>query len=149
MYNINYTWKEAISNTHDLYSSISETSFIPDRIVGIVRGGLIPAVIISGLFGKPMQTLHTSLRDYPNWENYKPKRNDKNVLFVEDIVDSGETFFHIRERIDKEFPNINAKFATLWYNNECKMFRPDFFAIEIAKDSTNSWIIFPWTPQRK
>jgi hypoxanthine phosphoribosyltransferase len=35
----------------------------PDYIVGITRGGLVPAVLISQYLNVPMHTLHVSLRD--------------------------------------------------------------------------------------
>ena len=36
-----------------------------------------------------------------------------------------------------------AKFASLWWNNECD-FKPNYYAREVAKDSDNIWIHFPW-----
>ena len=42
----------------------------------------------------------------------------------------------------KEFCDV-PKFASLWWNNECD-FTPHFFAREVAKDSENLWIHFPW-----
>ncbi|NBP56345.1 hypothetical protein EBU71_07405 [bacterium] len=42
---------------------ISLSSWRPDYVVGITRGGLIPAVMISHYFDVPMHTLKISLRD--------------------------------------------------------------------------------------
>jgi uncharacterized protein len=39
----------------------------PDYVVGITRGGLIPAVMISQYFNIPLHTLNVSLRDSENW----------------------------------------------------------------------------------
>ena len=42
---------------------ISNSGWRPDYIVGITRGGLIPAVMISQYLNVPMHTLGVSLRD--------------------------------------------------------------------------------------
>ncbi len=42
---------------------ITNSGWRPDYVVGITRGGLIPAVMISHYFGVPCETLKVSLRD--------------------------------------------------------------------------------------
>ena len=42
---------------------VSNSGWRPDYIVGITRGGLIPAVMISHYLGVPMKSLDVSLRD--------------------------------------------------------------------------------------
>ena len=85
----------------------------PDYVVGITRGGAIPAVMISHYFNIPCETLKVSLRDGGQCESncwmaedafgYIPtdmregidKRSDatyqKKILIVDDINDSGAT----------------------------------------------------------
>jgi hypoxanthine phosphoribosyltransferase len=88
-----------------------------------------------------MVPIQTALRDFPNWVTYTPEQKHKNVLIVDDVCDGGETFHKINDEI-KEFCDL-PKFASLWWNNECN-FTPHFFAREVAKDSENLWIHFPW-----
>ena len=45
-----YTWEEQISDTNKICDQIKKDEFIPDVIVGISRGGLIPGVMISHNF---------------------------------------------------------------------------------------------------
>jgi xanthine phosphoribosyltransferase len=59
-----------IINQHELNGLVSRicrniyfSGWKPDYIVGITRGGLIPAVMISQYLGIPMYTLGVSLRD--------------------------------------------------------------------------------------
>ncbi len=120
---------------------VSLSDFKPDVIVGVSRGGLVPAVALSHWFKLPMVPIRTSLRDFPAWETYTPEKKHKNVLIVDDVCDGGETFHKINDEI-KEFCDL-AKFASLWWNNECN-FTPHVFAREVAKDSENLWIHFPW-----
>jgi len=42
---------------------ITNTGWRPDYVVGLTRGGLIPAVMISHYFNVPCETLNVSLRD--------------------------------------------------------------------------------------
>ena len=123
--------------------------FNPEVIVGLSRGGLTPGVMMSHWMQKPFKPVKASLRDFPEWEDYLPKKTDERVLIVDDICDSGETFDRIKSYI--KGPRINqpmelpveVRFATLWWNNECNV-EPHYYVNEIAKDSTGTWIHFPW-----
>ena len=123
--------------------------FNPEVIVGLSRGGLTPGVMMSHWMQKPFKPVKASLRDFPEWEDYLPKKTDERVLIVDDICDSGETFDRIKSYI--KGPRINqplelpveVRFATLWWNNECNV-EPHYYVNEIAKDSSGTWIHFPW-----
>lgn len=100
---------------NEICRQITNSDWRPDYIVGITRGGLIPAAMISHYFKIPMQTLNVSLRDNSMgaesnlWMaedafGYIPadmqegvdKRSDatfkKKILIVDDINDTGSTF---------------------------------------------------------
>ena len=139
-----YDWKEMRRDVNSLCREIVLDKFDPDVIVGLSRGGLTPGVMMSHWMKKPFKPIKTALRDYPEWEDYLPRKTDKRVLIVDDVCDSGETFYKIREHITSRKENrVDVRFATLWWNNECN-FKPHYFAQEIAKDSTNTWINFCW-----
>ena len=139
-----YKWKEMRRDVNTLCREIVLDKFDPDVIVGLSRGGLTPGVMMSHWMKKPFKPIKTALRDYPEWEDYLPRKTDKRVLIVDDVCDSGETFHKIRNHINSRKENgVDVRFATLWWNNECN-FKPHYFAQEIAKDSTNTWINFCW-----
>lgn len=48
---------------------ITNSGWRPDYVVGLTRGGLIPAVMISHYFNVPCETLKVSLRDNNNCES--------------------------------------------------------------------------------
>lgn len=50
-------------HVQEICRQISNSGWRPDYIVGITRGGLLPAVMISHYFGVPMRSLNVSLRD--------------------------------------------------------------------------------------
>ena len=138
-----YTWDQMRNDCHVLVRDIVLDDFDPEVIVGLSRGGLTPGVMLSHWFKKPFKSVKSSLRDFPEWEDYLPRPTDKRVLIVDDICDSGETFHKMRSYLTKKAKGVDVKFATLWWNNECN-FEPTYYVREIAKDSTNTWINFPW-----
>ena len=89
-----------------------------DSIMGLPRGGLIPAVILSHKLNLPLV--------------FKPT---KNTLIVDDICDSGKTFIEI----DSKYPNL--KFACLHLKPHTSKFTPHIWAISWDSDD---WIVYPW-----
>ena len=144
-----YKWNEMRRDVNTLCRVILLDGVNPEVIVGLSRGGLTPGVMMSHWMQKPFKPVKASLRDFPEWEDYLPKKTDERVLIVDDICDSGETFDRIKSYI--KGPRINqplelpveVRFATLWWNNECN-FAPHYYVNEIAKDSSGTWIHFPW-----
>ena len=139
-----YDWKEMRRDVNSLCRQIVLDKFDPNVIVGLSRGGLTPGVMMSHWMKKPFKPVKASLRDFPEWEDYLPRKTDERVLIVDDICDSGETFERISEYINKRKDNgVDVRFATLWWNNECD-FEPHYYVQECAKDSENIWINFAW-----
>ena len=144
-----YKWNEMRRDVNTLCREILLDGFNPEVIVGLSRGGLTPGVMMSHWMQKPFKPVKASLRDFPELEDYLPKKTDERVLIVDYICDSGETFDRIKSYI--KGPRINqplelpveVRFATLWWNNECN-FEPHYYVNEIAKDSSGTWIHFPW-----
>jgi len=111
--------------------------------VGISRGGLTPGVMMSHWMQRPFKPIKTSLRDFPEWEDYLPKKTDERVLIIDDICDSGETFQKISDFITERGVKVEVRFASLWWNNEVD-FEPHYYVQECAKDTEGIWIHFPW-----
>lgn len=150
---------------HNILRQIAYDKWKPDYIVGITRGGLVPAVMISHYLEVPMHTLNVSLRDStigPEsnlWMaedafGYEEGSTKKNILIVDDINDSGATINWIKddwrsgclpndERWDQVWGH-NVRFAFV-VNNEASEFKqPDYVGLYINKDENNAWIDFPY-----
>ena len=144
-----YDWKEMRRDVNTLCREIVLDKFDPEVVVGISRGGLLPGVMMSHWLNKPFKPIKAALRDFPEWEDYLPRKTDKRVLIVDDVCDSGETFHKISNYItgprkgDPLEVQCDVRFAALWWNNECN-FEPHYYAQECAKDSEGIWIHFPW-----
>jgi xanthine phosphoribosyltransferase len=77
-----------------LCRDIAISGWRPDYVVGITRGGLMPAVMISHYFDIPCQTLKVSLRDGNGGESNLWMAEDalgypKQEIFIEDENDVG------------------------------------------------------------
>ena len=79
-----YTWDEQFDDTNKMCDQLEADEFIPDVVVGISRGGLIPGVMISHKLEIPFKPVHASTRDFPHWENYLPKPKDEKLFFNSD-----------------------------------------------------------------
>ena len=138
-----YKWDEMRRDVNTLCRDITLDKFDPQVLVGLSRGGLTPGVMMSHWMQKPFKPIKTSLRDFPEWEDYLPKKTDERVLIVDDICDSGETFQRISDFIKERGVGVEVRFASLWWNNECD-FEPHYYVQECAKDTEGIWIHFPW-----
>lgn len=130
----------------------------PDYIVGITRGGLVPAVLVSHLTGIKMYTLDVRLRDggdgeYDNESNCwmaEDAHAGKKILIVDDINDSGATLEWIKKDWNSSVYNMedtvwhnNVRFACV-VNNVASSMKIDYSGVDIDKSKDNQWVVFPW-----
>lgn len=150
-----YTWQDIEHMTNGLLNTLIKDNWKPDYIVGITRGGLVPATIISNQTGIPMRTLDVRFRDmsgdYAGPESNKSMKLDaikgKKILVIDDINDTGTTMTWIEK--DWELPDSedNVRFAAL-INNGASNFNIDYTAHEINKMERDVWIVFPWEGEK-
>jgi hypoxanthine phosphoribosyltransferase len=149
----------------ELCRQITNSNWRPDYIVGITRGGLLPAKMISHYFGITCHTLNVSLRDS---EDIGPESNlwmaedafgynmdtPKNILIVDDMNDSGATLNWIKSDWrsgclpgDAKWDNVwgnNVKVAVIVNNTTSDYKDPDYVAMEVNKAEDPQWIVFPY-----
>jgi len=160
------SWQEVEGHTQEILRLIQQEAWLPDYVVGLTRGGLVPANLISQYLEVPMETLKVSLRD----DNSQPESNlwmaeeafgnnetgGKKILIVDDINDSGATLNWIKQDWQTScYPNDerwiddvwgeNVKVAVL-YDNEASQSELDitYSSVTINKAEEDQWIVFPW-----
>lgn len=113
-----YTNRDVRAWVHTIIREMNSDHFRPDYIVGLTRGGLIPATMISHYLNIPLHTLNVSLRDNADmgpesnlWMaedafgyNHDPQTSiksnadlKKKILIIDDINDSGATLNWIKD----------------------------------------------------
>jgi uncharacterized protein len=147
---------------HNIIRMMYDDKFRPDYIVGLIRGGLVPAVQLSHYLQVPMYTLKVSLMNEADSESNCWMSEDaygcgdkepKKILIVDDICDTGATFNWIIKDWqstclpnDERWKNVwhnNVKFASIIYN-EASDFDIDYFGHIINKLEKPEWCVFPW-----
>ena len=153
---ISYSYDEMKQDLLDIIRSMNLDEWQPDVILGIARGGLVPATMISHYFDIPLIPVNLSLRDFKSDTNTVANELDqsmmldfkkyKNLLVVDDIVDSGATVSELNDifKLFSKFSHFNIKYATLYYNETNEFnFVPNYWARKIDKSKDASWIVFP------
>lgn len=152
--------QEARSLIINIARSITLDKWRPDYIVGITRGGLVPALFLSHFFDIPMHTLKVSLRDgIENCETNCWMSEDafdgKNILIVDDINDSGNTINWILKDWQGSCLPTDDQWGKIWNNNvrfavlvdnmssESKV-NIDYVGRTVNKFDEDVWIDFPW-----
>jgi len=127
---------------HDIIRQMSADNWRPDYIVGITRGGLIPAVLMSHYTGMRMETIDVRLRDsenspehalwmaeeaygYDDKDYYDPAMGHnktselkrKNILILDDINDTGATFNWIKQDWQASCLPSDPSWNSIWGNN--------------------------------
>lgn len=154
------SWNDVQRQVQELIRQMWIDGWTPDYVVGITRGGLTPANLISQYLGRPMETLKVSLRDdtsspESNLWMAEDAFNGKKILIVDDINDSGATLSWIKEdwpsghfSKDERWKNIwnnNVRVAVLYDNEVSKStLKIDYAAEVINKFNDPQWIVFPW-----
>ena len=136
---------------HEIVRQMYHLKFTPDYIVGITRGGLVPAVMLSQHLDIPMHTLNISFRDGDNlgpesnlWmaeDAFGYNQDAKNILIVDDINDTGRTLQWIKDDWqsgclpnDPQWIGVwhhNVKFATIVDNEASEFKGVDFTGLTI------------------
>ena len=139
MKTIKYPYNEYKKDLNTLVKQIQRKKVKYDFVLGVERGGLIPAVHLSHRLGIPLKTLSWSsqLKD-GSMLTWFILRNKK-ILLVDDIVDSGKTFLEIFGKY------WDMDTAVLIYNNinESKI-KPDYYGRMINRKDTPEWFDFWW-----
>lgn len=149
-----YHWQDIEDMTSDIIQQIAVDGdgFKPDYVVGLTRGGLIPATMISHYFQVPMHTLEIKLRDHA----VKPESNKwmaqdavdgKKILIIDDINDTGDTLAWLKNDWDKSGKinwESNIRFAVLIENEPSSFGDTDYVSKSINKNENPQWIVYPW-----
>ncbi|MHA1942797.1 MAG: phosphoribosyltransferase [Candidatus Thorarchaeota archaeon] len=140
------SWRDVYNLTLQLSERIVVSGFKPDVIVGIARGGWIPARILSDVLY--METLQNIRIEYYSDVGAKGKEpritqpltgsmDGKNVLLIDEVADTGDTLHHAIEHV-KDLGAKEVCSAVLHYK-PTSIIVPDFYMVE-----TTSWTVYPW-----
>ena len=140
------TWSQIYDMLLSQAQKIRSQRFKPDLIVGIARGGLVPARILTDL----LETQELSFVQIKFYNDINRKDNHptliqslttqttgKSTLLVDDIADTGESLKLASTYLQTQGA-FEVKTATIYQKPQSKI-TPDF-----SEKQTSAWVVFPW-----
>jgi uncharacterized protein len=144
------TWDAFGDATRDLARDILADGFVPEVVVAIARGGLLPAGAIAyGLGVKNCGALnvefYTGIGTVLDAPEVLPPALDieylkgRRVLLVDDVADSGRTLKLAVKLLQDRGADMRS---VVIYTKPTTIVRPDY-----SWKDTSLWIDFPWSAQ--
>jgi uncharacterized protein len=146
------SWPDVHFSLTKFEQNLKETQYTPKIIIGVGRGGLIPATLLAYKLNVK-QVYNFSVQTYTD-DNTKSDDivtvqepggslrdhlNDE-ILIVDDLSDSGVTLNYIKMFLIAHYGLKKVKTATLCIKDKTN-FLPDYF---ITQFPSTTWLIFPW-----
>jgi hypoxanthine phosphoribosyltransferase len=138
------SWEATIGYCEQLAREVKD--FSPQMIVGLSRGGLVPARILSdimdvtdvGILGLRFYKGMGKTYEFPQiTQELTMDLNGRRVLLVDDVADTGRSLLVAKDYLKRKGAS-EVRVATIHYKPN-SMFRPDYYVA-----STSSWIAYPW-----
>ena len=130
----------------DLKILVKKIDFEFDAIIAVARGGMIIAQMIGEYFDIRDVFIINSIGykgdkklDSIKIFNIPNLDRSKNILIVDDIIDSGQTMKEILNILNKNHSKKVFKTASIFYKKEA-LYKPDFFV-----KYTTKWVDFFWS----
>jgi uncharacterized protein len=138
-----------IDDVRALAQLLKEEDWQPDFIVGIGRGGLVPAVFLSHATGIALLSVDHSSKVPTFGDELLTKLADKtkegiSLLIVDDINDSGRTLKYLRSAFLKAGGIAAHLRVAVLINNISSIETVDYWARRIDRKQEQRWFVFPW-----
>lgn len=140
------TWDQIYNMLLNLADKVREDRFYPDVIVGICRGGWLPARVMSDLLERP-ELANVRVEFYLGVAETKTEpvitqpvsasMTDKKVLIMDDVADTGKSLRLVKDHVENQSAQ-SAKIATIYFKPWSETV-PDYY-----EKKTTCWIVFPW-----
>ncbi len=128
---------------------IKKSSFKPDIMAGVSRGGLVPARILSDLYLSDKQKVTLAIMQIGFYSGIDKTNKEpiiyqdlpghiygKRILLIDDVADSGVSLDFALQYLRMKKP-LEVKVGTLYFK-PWSILKPNFYVEE-----TSSWIVFP------
>jgi xanthine phosphoribosyltransferase len=128
---------------------VEQDSWKPDFLVGVGRGGLVPAAYLSHRTGITLLSVDHSSGDDAFADELLAKlaaksRAGSRILIVDDINDTGSTIAYLRQVLaDHGCSEPHIRVAVLVNNIRSKV-RVEYAGSNIDRSEDKRWYVFPW-----
>lgn len=153
---IRLAWSAIEAFTRDLAAQ-ADGDGMPETVVGIMRGGMIPAVLVAHQLGirdvRTIEVTHTATDDVNATKTSAPATKNpaslgdlagRDVLLVDDIAGSGATLERTRRMVEAlGVRRLRTAVLTVNRSNWPGPAAPEE-RIDYIAEQTDTWVIFPW-----
>jgi hypoxanthine phosphoribosyltransferase len=144
------TWEMFGTACRELAQLVADSSFRPEVLVAVARGGLLPGGGLSYALGIKLtdainvefytdvdETLPDPVLLAPHLDTASLK--GRHILVVDDVADSGRTLALVLDLLQQH--GAEARSAVLYAKRRSEV-TPDY-----VWSQTDKWIVFPWSAQ--
>ncbi|MGC9071728.1 MAG: phosphoribosyltransferase family protein [Acidilobus sp.] len=140
------SWDRVEDAVKKVAEKVRASSFHPDVIVSVMRGGVIPGRLLADNLGvEDIGVIEVKLYISAGQKGERPylrqpltlSIKDRKVLLADDVSDSGLTLQFSVQALSLYMPS-EVRTATLYIKPWTK-YVPDYYAEQV-----NKWIVFPW-----
>jgi hypothetical protein len=144
------TWTDVVAWADRVADAIRARPAVPATIVGLTRGGWVPARLLCDRLGVQrlvsLRAQHWGVTATPNGtaeltEGLSGPVTGQTVLVVDDITDTGASLALAVEHV-RAGGAARVESATFLHITH-SAFRPTYYAEEIPRDEW-VWVVFPW-----
>jgi hypothetical protein len=151
-----YDWGEMESLCHALADQIIALSYHPDVIIGIIRGGCFPALLLSHRFQtRELYTINVATTVDDSVRAAKsdpvirsvsglPPLSSKNVLLVDDVTNSGSTLVIAKRAVENLSPGKLKIACPIWDTVSDSPQTQSVCMADFFVDKIHAWAKFPW-----
>ncbi|WP_336959617.1 phosphoribosyltransferase [Sphingobium aquiterrae] len=138
-----------VADVKALAALLAVDHWTPDYLIGVGRGGLVPAAYLSHASGVTLLSVDYSSKEFSFADALLHKLAAKTVagqklLIVDDINDSGKTITELRQVLAREGGVADHVRVAVLMNNIRSHAVADYWAREIDRDTDKRWFVFPW-----
>jgi len=139
------SWEHFYQLTLELVEKVLKSGYVPEVIIGVSRGGLVPLRIFSDEFEETeigvirvafYEDVKKTGREPRILQDVNVDVSGKRVLVIDDVADTGRSLEIVRRHIEDKGAR-EVRVATVYYK-PWSTFKPDYYV-----KKTEKWIIFP------
>lgn len=124
---------------------MSIKDFTPRGLIGIARGGVVAAAQVSHILGLPyLGTLQTFASGKDKVLKYEPINYPEDILFVDDIVDTGNTIRMLQEKYGERIHVLSPTGKPKGVNK----YMTNLYVIPPLIVQDDVWLEFPWESEK-
>lgn len=146
---VSLSWGKAVKLCYELAMRVHESGYRPDAIIAVLRGGVLPALIISDVLGVDefyaVRARHWGIGEElyrePIVEQLPQGRiRGKKILIVDEVADTGKTLAAVVEEL-RRAGAAEIRSAVL-HVKPTTAHRPDYYAVRLREWV---WVFYPWS----